>query len=110
MTLRALRHDAHAKPEPLEVSGLEQPSGRAVGTRSMLSGIDGQPALPQEAGAGGDCNISTGGPFAHDRLTERHSVAGLGEIWSLIDIVLAWSVIAPEFLGVPILLAGRYPG
>jgi uncharacterized membrane protein len=42
----------------------------------------------------------------------------LGEICGLIGIVLAgvafaigfWDGIAPEFIGVPILLAGRYPG
>ena len=46
----------------------------------------------------------------------------VGEIWNLIDVALAglalvvglWdslpgSVLAPEFLGVPILLGGRYP-
>ena len=51
------------------------------------------------------------------------SAAGLGEILSLIGIALAgvalaigfwdgvtWSVVIPEFIGMPILLAGRYPG
>ena len=54
-------------------------------------------------------------------MTRQHRgrcVNQLGEICGLIGIVLAgvafaigfWDGIAPEFIGVPILLAGRYPG
>ena len=76
----------------------------------MLPGIDGQPAPPKEAGPVG---TATSPPAARSPTIgshERRSVTGLGDIWSLIDIVLAWSFVAPEFMGVPILLAGRYPG
>ena len=51
------------------------------------------------------------------------AATGLGEIWNLIGIVqvsvalaisfwdgVTWSVVIPEFIAMPILLAGRHPG
>ncbi len=53
----------------------------------------------------------------------ERSLTGLGEAWTLVGIALAgvalaigfwdglaWIVVIPKFIGVPLLLAGRHPG